>query len=384
MSGSCSCKDCKRVREHVASLLPIKVLESAANQPLRIAGIAMAAGISRNFNVYTPQELAAFAEKLVGAPVYMEHVEASNATGKVTKCTYDAASRCLLYEAEIYDAAIAEKIRKGLIQHVSVGADYSAIDVVDAKIPRGLYNPELSLVAVPGVPETNIQVLEHFLHEQLEPQMPGEYMLGFTQDPTLFLAEHSRVVWLDQANGILALMAKTKADPAVERCQSILFSKEKWQPNTVADWLKMHPDYASSAGTGVYVNGSESLEEKDIDKIAEKVALKVGEKESVLVEKLKSEITEAKSKQGAAEIARDKALGDLSEANKAVEDLKKIVPGVDLLKNPPKLMPVSECLERLGRCDLPKMQERLSLGNQVQAQKVRKEIFEVKQKYGVA
>jgi hypothetical protein len=46
-------------------------------------------------------------------------------------------------------------------------------------------------------------------------------------------------------------------------------------------------------------------------------------------------------------------------------------------------MPVSECLERLGRCDLPKMQERLSLGNQVQAQKVRKEIFEVKKKYGV-
>ena len=213
--------------------------------------------------------------------------------------------------------------------------------------------------------------------------MPGEYMLGFAQDPNLFLAEHSRVVWLDQANGILALMAKTKADPALEQCQLILFSKEKWQPNTVSDWLKMHPDYACSAGTGVYVNGSEKLEEKDVDKIAEKVALKIGEKESVVIEKLKSEITEAKSKQGAAEIARDKALGDLSVANKAVEDLKKTVPGVDLLKNPPKLMPVSECLERLGRCDLPKMQERLSLGNQVQAQKVRKEIFEVKQKYGV-
>ena len=66
-----------------------------------------------------------------------------------------------------------------------------------------------------------------------------------------------------------------------------------------------------------------------------------------------------------------------------IEKLKQLVPGVDLLKNPPKLMPVSEALERLGRLELQKMQERLSLGNQLQAQKVRKEIFEVKHKYAV-
>lgn len=88
----CGCKDCKRVREHVASLLPIKVLEAASGKPLRIFGVAMAAGISRNFNIYTPDELAAFAEKLVGAPVYLEHVDVSAAAGKVTKGTYDPAS----------------------------------------------------------------------------------------------------------------------------------------------------------------------------------------------------------------------------------------------------------------------------------------------------
>jgi len=46
------------------------------------------------------------------------------------------------------------------VQHVSVGADYEAIDVVDRKVPHGLHNAELSLVAVPGIPETNAQVLE--------------------------------------------------------------------------------------------------------------------------------------------------------------------------------------------------------------------------------
>ena len=84
--------------------------------------------------------------------MYIEHVAVDCAAGKVTKCTYDSVSRCLLYEAEIYDPVIADKIRNGLIQHVSVGADYDALDVVDAKIPHGLSNPELSLVAIPGYP----------------------------------------------------------------------------------------------------------------------------------------------------------------------------------------------------------------------------------------
>ena len=166
-----NCNGCKHVREHVASLLPFKVLESIADKPLRIGGVAMASGLSRNFNVYTPEELGIFAEKLVNAPVYIEHVAVETASGKVTKCTYDAATRSLLYEAEIYDQAIADKIRNGLIQHVSVGADYDSLDVVDAKVPHGLFNPELSLVAVPGIPETNVHVIERVEEKQLQEKL---------------------------------------------------------------------------------------------------------------------------------------------------------------------------------------------------------------------
>ena len=60
------------------------------------------------------RNLQSFAPKLVGAPVYIEHVAVDSAAGKVTKCTYDPTSRCLLYEAEIYDPVIADKIRNGL------------------------------------------------------------------------------------------------------------------------------------------------------------------------------------------------------------------------------------------------------------------------------
>ncbi|MEM3875398.1 MAG: hypothetical protein QXU45_09745 [Candidatus Bathyarchaeia archaeon] len=152
------------VKEHVSAILPFKVLEKIVDKPLRIKGIAMTAGMSRNFNIYTPEELQNFAQKLVSAPVYIEHVAVPNAVGKVTKTEWDG--QRLWYEAEIYDDETAEKIRKGLIQHVSVGADYETLDILDGKVPHGLHNAELSLVAVPGIPETNIQVLESLKHEQ--------------------------------------------------------------------------------------------------------------------------------------------------------------------------------------------------------------------------
>lgn len=152
------CEGCKHAVEHLSAVLPFSVLEKMADKPLKIRGVAMTAGMSRNFNIYTPEELNAFSSKLANAPVYIEHVSVDNAVGKVTKTDWDGHN--LWYEAEIYESNVADKIRKGLVQHVSVGADYEAIDVVDGKVPHGLHNAELSLVAVPGIPDTNVQVLE--------------------------------------------------------------------------------------------------------------------------------------------------------------------------------------------------------------------------------
>lgn len=367
------------MHEHIASILPFRVLEAAEGKPLRIAGVAMVAGMSRNRNVYTSEELQAFAPKLVGAPLYLEHVTVESAIGKVINCTFDAQTKSLQYEAEIYDQTIAGKIRNGLIQHVSVGADYDTLD--SANVPRGLHNAEMSLVAVPGIPETNIQVLESLLRKgpvKVQEQ-DGQPACAVCGQPAAFL---------------------------VSICQTCL-------------------DKAGGVETQIQSNGVEGLEEKDIEELAEKLASKLKANEALMLkcpkcaqefdsaqweanswkcpntdcgvevvaptsalalkgdpsasEKLvvaEGQLGEAKTKLATAE-------GKLAEANSTVEKLKQLVPGVDLLVNPPKLMPVSEALERLGRLELQKMQERLSLGNQVQAQKVRKEIFEVKQKYGV-
>src|SRR3989304_2045096 len=84
-------------KEHFVAVLPFTVNEKIVEKPLRIRGVAMTTGMSRNFNVYTPDELKAFADKLVDAPVYVEHVTTANAIGKVSKTEWDG--QRLWYEA---------------------------------------------------------------------------------------------------------------------------------------------------------------------------------------------------------------------------------------------------------------------------------------------
>src|SRR4030066_2095209 len=132
-------------KEHVYAILPFTISERMLGKPLRIRGVAMTAGLSRNFNIYTPEELKTFADTLVNAPVYLEHVTATDAVGKVAKTDWDG--HRLWYEGEVSEEETAEKIRKGLIRHVSVGADYEAVEIVDGKIPHGLCNAEIRLVA---------------------------------------------------------------------------------------------------------------------------------------------------------------------------------------------------------------------------------------------
>lgn len=248
-------------KEHVYALLPFTVNEKILEKPLHIRGVAMTAGMSRNFNIYTPEELKEFANKLVDAPVYVEHVSAANAVGRVSKTEWDGQQ--LWYDAEIHDEETAQKIRSGLIKHVSVGADYEAFDIVNGKIPHGLYNAEISLVAVPGIPSTNIQVMEklHASEAALEPTVAGEYALGFWQDALAFLPEHFTTVWLDRENGVLAVMGKPRQQPEVQRVQAIFFSKEKmWDQAKIHDWLQLHPSYMTAVSAQNLV--SESLFKK--------------------------------------------------------------------------------------------------------------------------
>ncbi len=346
----------KLVHERVASVLPFKVLEAAEGKPLRISGVALAVGLSRNLNVYTAEELQAFASKLVGAPMYIEHVAVPNAAGKVTKAFYDSASRCLMYEAEVHDAAIADKIRKGIIQHVSVGADYEAVDVVGGKVPHGLHNAELSLVAVPGVPEANIQVLERLreslasgkrrvklspkMREVLEPLgleflqcvfcgQPGEYLVSVCTscgDNAAAAAIHGGQVFdslgrlpLKEAAGDLpshftAFKVRFRcygANPC-ERCKAL--NGKEFIYGTEPE-VPLHDNcecgYEIVERLTIKLIGVEKLEEKELERLAEKVAEKLGGVSSREVESLKAKLAEAEqdSAEKQAQVERSQKYG---------------------------------------------------------------------------
>ena len=136
-----------------------------------------------------------------------------------------------------------------------------------------------------------------------------------------------------------------------------------------------------------FVEGKK-MEEKEMDQIAEKIASKVGEKSSLENEKLKTELNEAKAKLSEsegkvkiAEIATVEANGKLVEANKTVEKLRKIIPvGLELIVDPPVLMPVIEHIAILEKRLPSTMAERSSMGLQRHAQEMRAEILQAKER----
>ena len=134
--------------------------------------------------------------------------------------------------------------------------------------------------------------------------------------------------------------------------------------------------------------GVEKLEEKDIENIAEKVAAKIGERSSFEVEKLKTELSEAKTKlaeaEGKVKLADGACVelnGKLVVADKTIEKLRKIIPaGLELLVDPPVLMPVLEHIAILEKRLPSTMAERSSLGLQLHAQEMRGAIMQAKER----
>jgi len=346
------CKDCKRVREHLASLLPFTVLEAMTDKPLHIRGVAMCSGMSRNHNIYTSEELQAFTSKLANAPVYIEHVAAPNAIGKVMKTDWDGHN--LWYEAEIYDEPTAEKIRKGLIQHVSVGADYEAVDLVDGKVPHGLHNAELSLVAVPGIPETNVQVLEKLVDTKItealrkagvqEAEWDTEYINNLPDECFAYI----------ESGGQTDEQGKTTP----RSLRHLPFKNA--QGNLDADHVR---------------NALSRIDQTEISAEAKSQALK----------KLCSAAGELQIESSVCNLQgkSENLKAELAETQKALEDLRKQIPGGSLLKNPPKMIAVSEAA-KLIESVLPSnmVQRSWSLGPQRMCQELRRVVQQLEQKAG--
>jgi len=75
--------------------------------------------------------------------------------------------------------------------------------------------------------------------------------------------------------------------------------------------------------------------------------------------------------------------GKLTEAQRTIVDLRKQVPGVGLLKNPPKMIAVSEAIKAVEAVlPSPMIQRSWSLGPQRMCQELQRVVKQLEQKAG--
>jgi N4-gp56 family major capsid protein len=116
----------------------------------KIRGVAAYAGLSRNKNLYLPEELQRADGKKV--PIFWEH-DYSRQIGEAT-LRWNPDQQVLEFEGELFDGAFAP--------YVSIGADYSSeVWFEGYRVPRNLDFVELSLTQNPGLPLTSAQIVEH-------------------------------------------------------------------------------------------------------------------------------------------------------------------------------------------------------------------------------
>ena len=142
------------------------------SEAAKITGTLAIPRVSRNNRLYLPSELEAAVKRLEGKeiPVYWEHVSAMNAIGRA-KLFWNPEKMEIMYEAIITDPEAEKKVRAAPLK-VSLGADYERIDYIDGiEVLRNIMLKEISLVAVPGIPEANVQVIESVfrIHEKAVP-----------------------------------------------------------------------------------------------------------------------------------------------------------------------------------------------------------------------
>jgi len=130
---------------------------------IKISGIAVSEGVSRNKRRYLGVELEKFTPTLNGRPILKDHEGVTdNVIGKITESIYDSKTKSVKYSGWIKEdgTGIIEKIKDGRISEVSIGAIAGKV-VKENKddeiiIPIDLEALELSTTPVPGNKGTSI------------------------------------------------------------------------------------------------------------------------------------------------------------------------------------------------------------------------------------
>ena len=127
------------------------------NSILKISGVAINAGVTRNNVNYVDEELKNGAKSLIGVPIMKNHSNnVEDIIGRVTAASYDEGNKRIIYAGDIMDNSTQAMVKDGRINQVSIRAKYEKMeedeDNEGVVIVKGLSFLELSAVAIPGDP----------------------------------------------------------------------------------------------------------------------------------------------------------------------------------------------------------------------------------------
>ncbi len=137
----------------------------------KIQGVALIPRISRNNNLYTKEELKRFDN--VTVPLNWEH-DPGKQIGTAT-FHYNPSIETVYYEGEISDEGAASLARNKTL-FTSIEAEPVKMQEIcngpnDCfSMPFGLVPQGLALTETPGVPETTVGVIEHYIEECSNPE----------------------------------------------------------------------------------------------------------------------------------------------------------------------------------------------------------------------
>jgi hypothetical protein len=145
---------------------------SSARESKRLQGILAIPRVSRNGNLYLPEELAR-ADGMTVPVLWNHHGSPADASQQISqsdiigtmRLSWDADLMQLKYEAEV------DRELPNIPLHTSLGAFFERQDHICGSskcyaVPRGLRFVEASLTPDPGIPETTVNILENFACRQ--------------------------------------------------------------------------------------------------------------------------------------------------------------------------------------------------------------------------
>jgi len=195
---------------HVHYTIPfIRESLGTPEKPMKISGVAINEGITRNEIYYPKEELQQAARSLIGKPILKDHKEEVDAiVGRISNAFFKDGT--VQFEGKIMDEKTQEMINDGRISNVSIGASVGdltkeSLDGKEYERVKDLEFLELSFVAIPGDPNAAItQALK--IAEKLKrgEKMPKRVKMQEPEAPPALPAEEPEEPTEDESAKLVA------------------------------------------------------------------------------------------------------------------------------------------------------------------------------------